>query len=183
MRNLKVNSDMSHAVNLGADSVSHNLFAIGPWQLHVTHDQHSIQQAYFEFATAPAVACGRLHGPRSTLSDLIDDYLSDYLAWREPTVQVPVQAQGSAFQQRVWQQLRAIPLGQPKTYGQLAKQLNTAAQPVGGACRHNPVAFFTPCHRVIAGNGLGGFMGQRTPSAQLSCKAWLLQHEAGFVDA
>lgn len=172
-----------------ANGISSNLFALGPWQLRVVHNQRSIQQAYFELPSlvdtnsVPSQAnSGLLAGPRSTLSDLIEAYLSDYLAQRAPIVRVPLDADGSAFQLRVWQQLRDIKPGQPMTYGALAKQLQTAAQPIGGACRRNPVAFFTPCHRVVAANGLGGFMGQSDESSQLSCKAWLLQHEAGFVN-
>jgi methylated-DNA-[protein]-cysteine S-methyltransferase len=47
---------------------------------------------------------------------------------------------------------------------------------VGGACRRNPVAIVVPCHRVVAADELGGFMGKRSGSA-LAIKRWLLAHE------
>ena len=65
---------------------------------------------------------------------------------------------GTPFQLRVWSALRTIPPGQPTTYGALAKQLGSAARAVGQACGSNPLPILMPCHRVVAANGLGGFM-------------------------
>ena len=83
---------------------------------------------------------------------------------------------GTPFQQRVWRALMAIPAGQPTTYGTLAKQLGTAARAVGQACGSNPLPILVPCHRVVAANGLGGFMHSAT-GAPLDVKTWLLAHE------
>lgn len=68
---------------------------------------------------------------------------------------------GTAFQQRVWQQIAAIPYGQTKTYGELAELLRQkgAARAVGQACNANPLALLIPCHRVVGVGGLGGFAG------------------------
>ena len=83
---------------------------------------------------------------------------------------------GTPFQMRVWHALLAIPAGQPTTYGALAKQLGTSARAVGQACGSNPLPIFIPCHRVVAANGLGGFMHSAS-GAPLDVKTWLLQHE------
>jgi methylated-DNA-[protein]-cysteine S-methyltransferase len=84
--------------------------------------------------------------------------------------------QGTPFQLRVWQALMRIPAGQPVTYGALAKQLGTAARAVGQACGSNPLPILIPCHRVVAANGLGGFM-HASAGAPLDVKSWLLKHE------
>lgn len=66
---------------------------------------------------------------------------------------------GTAFQQRVWHALGAIPAGTTRTYQELAAELNSGPRAVGQACRVNPYPLIIPCHRVIAKRGLGGYMG------------------------
>ena len=83
---------------------------------------------------------------------------------------------GTPFQQAVWHALRDIPPGSPLTYGQLAKQLGTAARAVGGACGANPIPIIVPCHRVVSASGIGGFM-QTCYLGPLNIKSWLLAHE------
>ncbi|MGE3320011.1 MAG: methylated-DNA--[protein]-cysteine S-methyltransferase [Candidatus Berkiella sp.] len=87
---------------------------------------------------------------------------------------------GTPFQQRVWQALLEIPLGQTRTYGELAKKLKTSARAIGMACRTNPIALIVPCHRVVAANDLGGFGGVRD-GKPVKVKQWLLAHEARTV--
>ena len=67
----------------------------------------------------------------------------------------PLDVRATAFQQRVWKALRAIPRGETRTYGELASELGkpTAARAVAAACGANPVAVAVPCHRVIGKNG------------------------------
>ena len=84
--------------------------------------------------------------------------------------------QGTAFQQRVWTALQTISPGTVMTYGELAQQLGTAARPIGGACRNNPIPILVPCHRVVGRQGLGGYAGEVTGNP-LGIKRWLLQHE------
>ncbi len=85
------------------------------------------------------------------------------LAGRTPKVFPPLDFScGTPFQQRVWQALRAIPLGATRSYGELARAIGAAkaARAVGAACGANPVPLLVPCHRVLAANGkLGGFSG------------------------
>ena len=73
---------------------------------------------------------------------------------------IPLDVQGTAFQQRVWQQLRAIPSGETRSYGEIAAALGQpgASRAVGSANGANPVAVLIPCHRVVqAGGALGGY--------------------------
>lgn len=82
--------------------------------------------------------------------------------------------EGTRFQQKVWQALKTIPSGTAKTYGEVAKELQTSSRAVGQACRRNNIPLFIPCHRVVAAQGIGGFMGGYR---HVERKRWLLQHE------
>ncbi|MFL6672786.1 MAG: bifunctional DNA-binding transcriptional regulator/O6-methylguanine-DNA methyltransferase Ada [Massilia sp.] len=68
---------------------------------------------------------------------------------------LPLDVRGTAFQQRVWQALRAIPPGQTVSYAELARRvgLPAGARAVAGACAANPVAVAIPCHRVVRNDG------------------------------
>jgi O-6-methylguanine DNA methyltransferase len=65
------------------------------------------------------------------------------------------------FQRLVWRQLTKIPPGRVMTYAQVAAAIGKprAARAVGNACAANPTPLAVPCHRVVAGSGLGGFSG------------------------
>jgi AraC family transcriptional regulator of adaptative response/methylated-DNA-[protein]-cysteine methyltransferase len=69
--------------------------------------------------------------------------------------QIPLDIRGTAFQERVWQELRKIPPGQTRTYSQLAAASGNAAavRAAARACALNPVAVVIPCHRIIGKNG------------------------------
>ena len=68
---------------------------------------------------------------------------------------LPLDIQATAFQRLVWEQLRAIPYGATRSYGEIARSIGhpTAARAVARACATNPVAVAIPCHRVVRGNG------------------------------
>lgn len=93
---------------------------------------------------------------------------------------VPLAPAGTAFQQRMWTALQAIPVGTTLTYGELARSLDTAARAIGGACRNNPIPILIPCHRVVGRQGTGGYAGEVTGDPP-EIKRWLLRHEG--VDA
>lgn len=73
----------------------------------------------------------------------------------------PVLLVGTPFQQAVWAAIAAIPSGQVRSYGDIARQIGKprAARAVGAACGANPVPFLVPCHRVVGAKGMGGFSG------------------------
>ncbi len=66
---------------------------------------------------------------------------------------------GAGFHEGVRRAMAAIPFGETRTYGDLAKELGAPAQAIGQACGANPVPILIPCHRVLAANGLGGYSG------------------------
>lgn len=73
---------------------------------------------------------------------------------------LPLDIQGTAFQQRVWNTLQKIPYGSTRTYSEIAESIGQprAARAVASACASNPVALITPCHRVVRSDGkIGGY--------------------------
>lgn len=93
---------------------------------------------------------------------------------------VPVAAEGTAFQRRVWAELMRIGFGETLSYGALARRLGdiNGTRAVGLANGRNPVAVIVPCHRVIGADGsLTGYGGG------LERKRWLLEHEGAGLFA
>ena len=87
---------------------------------------------------------------------------------------IPVDVEGTAFQQKVWKALRRIPAGRTISYGELARRIGmpSAMRAVGAANGANPVPLVVPCHRVIGASGkLTGYGGG------MRRKEWLLRHE------
>jgi methylated-DNA-[protein]-cysteine S-methyltransferase len=102
--------------------------------------------------------------------------LEEYFAGARQEFDVALALRGSEFEQRVWRQLRLIPYGQTRSYGELARALGdpALARAVGVANARNPVAVIVPCHRVVGADGsLTGFGGG------LERKRALLDLEAG----
>ncbi|HEY5700744.1 MAG TPA: methylated-DNA--[protein]-cysteine S-methyltransferase [Gammaproteobacteria bacterium] len=118
----------------------------------------------------------RASAPRTPAARAAVRALERYFQNPRNVPDMPVMLDGTPFQRRVWQALRAISPGETVTYGALAAALATSARAVGGACRANPVPIIVPCHRVVAAHGAGGFMGA-TRGRALSIKTWLLGHE------
>lgn len=88
--------------------------------------------------------------------------LAEYLDGRRKTFTVKLDAEGTEFQNRVWDALRTIPFGETRSYGQIARQTGNAkaGRAVGAATGKNPISVIVPCHRVIGASGdLTGFAG------------------------
>jgi len=92
---------------------------------------------------------------------------------------LPLKLSGTFHQNRVWQAMCAIPRGQTRQYGELARELASSARAVGQACGANPIPIVIPCHRVVSKAGIGGFAHHRD-GYELGIKRWLLRHEAAF---
>jgi AraC family transcriptional regulator of adaptative response/methylated-DNA-[protein]-cysteine methyltransferase len=83
-----------------------------------------------------------------------------FLAGDSQLAKVPVDVRGTVFQRRVWEQLRRIPRGETRSYGDIARAIGhpQAVRAVGSACGANPVALVVPCHRAVRTDGaLGGY--------------------------
>jgi methylated-DNA-[protein]-cysteine S-methyltransferase len=92
------------------------------------------------------------------LADAVSQLL-EYFAGDRQGFDLPLKPRGSDFQEKFYAALCAIPYGETRTYGDLAKELGVSAQAIGQACGANPIAILIPCHRVLGANSLGGFSG------------------------
>ncbi|WP_181305063.1 methylated-DNA--[protein]-cysteine S-methyltransferase [Rufibacter sp. XAAS-G3-1] len=104
--------------------------------------------------------------------------LEEYFAGNRQTFNIPLLAQGTPFQQQVWQALQQIPAGRTDHYLGLAKRMGNAGavRAVGAANGANPWLVLVPCHRVVGAQGqLTGYAGG------LWRKQWLLEHEAKMI--
>ncbi|MEX0302360.1 MAG: methylated-DNA--[protein]-cysteine S-methyltransferase [Leisingera sp.] len=110
---------------------------------------------------------------RTALLEQALDQLRAYFAGELTEFDLPLQVEGSDFQRAVCEAMLAIPFGETRTYGEIAKDLRAPPQPVGNACGSNPIPVIIPCHRVLAATGLGGFSGQ----GGVETKVALLKHE------
>ena len=109
------------------------------------------------------------------------DWLDAYFAGTKPPRFEPFHLTATPFRALVWDELRNIPYGETRTYGELSRivaaKMNKpkmSAQAIGQAVGHNPVSILIPCHRVIgAGGSLTGYAGG------VERKLWLIEHESG----
>lgn len=132
-----------------------------------------------------AVLWGDDDPQRVRLGDLTEDnahpvlvqterQLAEYFAGERTTFSITLEMRGTPFQKEVWHALLAIPFGETRSYGEVARQLRkpSASRAVGAANGRNSLSILVPCHRVIGASGkLTGFAGG------LGMKARLLQME------
>lgn len=100
----------------------------------------------------------------------------DYLSGMHVRFNTPIDVKGTDFEKRVWKEVRNIPYGETRTYGEIARRIGNpkATRAVGQACGKNPIPIIIPCHRVVATIGLGGY------SSGLRIKERLLKMESGL---
>ena len=119
----------------------------------------------------------RAQAPTDAVAERACRQIERYLADAQFRFSLPLAPAGTPFRRRVWDTLSQIPIGESRTYGELARRLHTAPRAIGGACGANPIALVIPCHRVVGTQGsLGGFMGV-TEGDPIAIKRWLLAHE------
>lgn len=108
------------------------------------------------FTEYPAASIQR---DENNLSSWVNALLR-HLSGQQPHLDLPLDIQATAFQRRVWEELRAIPYGQTCSYSKIAERIGDTkkARAVALACANNPVAIVIPCHRVVRNDGnIGGY--------------------------
>jgi len=94
-----------------------------------------------------------------SLGEFIEAILGQ-VSENKPDMHLPLDIQATAFERMVWEELRHIPLGETRSYGEVAEAIGKpkASRAVARACAANPTALVIPCHRVIRKDGsLGGY--------------------------
>lgn len=146
-------------------------FAVG-----ITCDDYAVLEMVF----LPAQAEKKAYGAGAVAS-LARETARQTQAWlKDPAFvfDLPLIDCGTPFRKKVWAEISRIPLGETRSYGQLAAAIGSAPRAVGGACGANPYPLIVPCHRVIsASGGLGGFAHDDEQGFHLDVKRWLLAHE------
>jgi methylated-DNA-[protein]-cysteine S-methyltransferase len=141
--------------------MTHALLATSLGELTVVRDDGALTGLYFpRHWPRPDRAA---FGPRAdTGFEDVARQLGEYLAGDRSTFELPLKANGTDFDRRVWELIAEIPYGQTTTYGDLARDLGAGTDPrdVGGAVGRNPLSIVIPCHRVIGSTGkLTGYAG------------------------
>lgn len=81
--------------------------------------------------------------------------LAEYFAGKRKKFDLPLKQEGTQFQNKVWQELKQIPYGETKTYGEIAKLIDkpNASRAIGMANHNNSIMILVPCHRVVGADG------------------------------
>ncbi len=97
---------------------------------------------------------------RTSFLNIVKKQILNYISGNLKKFKLNLLIKGSNLQKKIWNELRKIPYGKTKTYGQIAKKLQTSPRYVGNVCGQNSHLLIIPCHRVIRTDGsLGGFSG------------------------
>lgn len=156
---------------------------VGP--LFVEYDEAAVRHVHFWEQGAHPPAGTRVEPTRDDpLGWRIAEQLREYFAGVRRAFDLPLAPEGTEFQRRVWDALRAIPYGETRTYRDIAEAIGTGvARAVGQANARNPIPIIIPCHRVLAADGrLGGFMGSGEGGPESDIKRALLRIEGVRID-
>lgn len=134
-------------------------------RIWIESDDRVILRVSFE-----SVGRGRSGEPRVLKAAV--KQMKEYVRRKRRSFDLPLPRRGSAFRNRVWDELKKIPFGRVKSYQEMTTITGGSARAVGGACSANPLPIIVPCHRVLSSSGLlTGYIGG------MWRKRWLLEHE------
>ncbi|MEU8103559.1 methylated-DNA--[protein]-cysteine S-methyltransferase [Nonomuraea muscovyensis] len=147
---------------------------VGPFTLAVTEEGLVASGWGSRERLGGRLGLAEVHDPDRTASVVAE--LDDYFAGELRVFETPIDWRLTSGTRRlVLQALHRVPYGTAVTYGELATRSGSTvpARGIGSIMGSNPIPIVVPCHRVIAGNGLGGFSG----GEGVETKRWLLTHE------
>ena len=142
---------------------------VGP--LMLAADDSGLRHIEFRDNRHP-VNRGDWHGGDNAILQATEAQLAEYFAGTRRDFDLPV-AFLPGLQGEVMRAMCAIPFGETRSYGDLARALGVPAQAIGQACGANPVPVIVPCHRILGATGLGGF----SAPGGVETKVALLRHE------
>ncbi len=123
-----------------------------------------------------SIEWGQGGSDRTPLLDEAARQIDAYFAHDLKAFDLPLCPRGDTFQQSVCTAMCAIPYGETREYGEIARDLGSMPQPVGNACGGNSIPIVIPCHRVVGAAGLGGF----SAPGGVETKIALLKHEGAY---
>jgi methylated-DNA-[protein]-cysteine S-methyltransferase len=147
---------------------------IGP--LYLVASETGLQGVFWKKQRAPLAGSLSSEAPEIRILARAKSQLEEYLSGQRQAFDLPLDIQGTPFQQKVWAQLSRIPYGKTVSYKDIARKIKNenAVRAVGTANGKNPLCIIVPCHRVIASDGTpGGYSGG------LDIKHRLLELERG----
>ncbi|MFK7794631.1 MAG: methylated-DNA--[protein]-cysteine S-methyltransferase [Gammaproteobacteria bacterium] len=114
--------------------------------------------------------------PNKGFGAKVHQQIMEYFELQRTEFDLPIDIQGTTYQNRVLSEVVKISYGESLTYGDIAMAIDSGPRAVGNACRHNPIPIIIPCHRVVKKSGIGGYCGSIV-GKEIQQKDWLLQHE------
>ena len=95
---------------------------------------------------------------KSRILKKLKKMINKYFSKQKASFNLPLEINGSLLQKKIWKELKKIPYGKTKCYGEIAQIVKTSPRYVGNVCGQNKHLLVVPCHRVIRTDGtLGGF--------------------------
>lgn len=154
---------------------------VGP--LYIVVDETHVRAVLFEngwsdYRNSCAELGTKLSRGETSLTKKVVRQLTEYLAGKRKSFDLPYRLNGTDFQQQVWSALATIPYGKTISYKEQAAAISRpkATRAVGGTNGRNPICIILPCHRVIGSSGqLTGFGGG------IDKKVFLLRHEGAMI--
>lgn len=123
-----------------------------------------------------ALGWGRAETDETPLLAEVERQLSAYFQGRLQCFDLPLRPHGDALAVAVAGEMRTIPFGRTREYGEIARAVGAEPRAVGAACGRNGIAILIPCHRVVGAAGLGGF----SAPGGVETKIALLRHEGAY---
>jgi AraC family transcriptional regulator, regulatory protein of adaptative response / methylated-DNA-[protein]-cysteine methyltransferase len=147
-------------------NISYTIAACSLGRVLVAATERGISAVYLGDRDSDLAAALRKEYPRAEIRCSSEEHakwvreIVRHLAGSNPRLDLPTDVVATAFQRRVWEALRSIPLGATRTYSEVARSISqpSAVRAVAHACATNPAAIVVPCHRVVRTDGtLGGY--------------------------
>ena len=147
-------------------NISYTIAPCSLGRVLVAATERGISAVYLGDRNADLVAALRKEYPHAEIRGGLGEgskwvrAIVQHLAGSNPRLDLPTDVVATAFQRRVWEALRSIPLGATRTYAEVARSIGrpSAIRAVARACATNPAAIVVPCHRVVRTDGtLGGY--------------------------
>lgn len=128
------------------------IYSFDVGKIYIASNGHGISRVFFK--SADQKIPNEFISEETTVIREASKQLKEYFEGKRKKFEVPLSIKGTAFQNKVWNELKLIPYGETRTYKEIAEKINShkACRAVGMANNKNPICIIIPCHRVIGSN-------------------------------